>query len=81
MIRDGHGFSVDITPDPRWGRQYLRIHPDGKLPGTKGCIGLDCNYDGLIDFENRIRDVLNQNDDVRLKVQGSYKGTDKGWLD
>lgn len=80
MMRDGHGFSIDITPDPRWGRGLLRIHPDGGATGTQGCIGLTCNYNGLIRFENTVRDILDANNNrVRLEVHGSYHGPDKGW--
>lgn len=44
MVRDGVGFSVDLSDawDPALGRtrSLLRIHPDGNLPGTQGCVGI-----------------------------------------
>lgn len=44
MVRDGVGFSVDLSdkydPAIRRQRQLLRIHPDGGKPGTLGCIGI-----------------------------------------
>jgi len=44
MVRDGVGFSVDLsdTWDSELGRtrSLLRIHPDGNLPGTQGCVGI-----------------------------------------
>jgi hypothetical protein len=38
MVRDGVGFSVVLSDMP--GRKLLRIHPDGGVPGTLGCIGI-----------------------------------------
>jgi hypothetical protein len=44
MTLDGVGFSVDLSdiwdPATRRARSALRIHPDGNLPGTEGCIGI-----------------------------------------
>src|SRR5262245_31495276 len=44
MVRDGVGFSVDLSDkyDPVAGRKrsLLRIHPVGGQPGTEGCIGI-----------------------------------------
>lgn len=40
MIREGVGFSVDLTPLFSTDRTLLRIHPDGNKPGTAGCIGI-----------------------------------------
>lgn len=76
MTRNGVGFSIDITPDPRFGRSLLRIHPDGiQYQGTLGCIGLtgDCNE--LSDFSNRIRDYLRIHGSMRLRVRGTYDPT------
>lgn len=78
MTKYGHGFSIDITPDPRYGRGLLRIHPDGGVRGTQGCIGLTCDYNGLVDFENRMSDLLGVGN-VRLEVSGSYHGPNGGW--
>ena len=52
------GFSVDITPDPWEGRTDLRIHPDGGLPSTQGCIGLSGDLSDVRDFANRIQPYL-----------------------
>lgn len=35
------GFSVNLDPLFKTTRTLLRIHPDGKLPGTQGCIGVN----------------------------------------
>jgi hypothetical protein len=40
MVRDGVGFSVDLIPQFATFRTDLRIHPDGNVPGTEGCIGI-----------------------------------------
>ncbi len=40
MVRDGVGFSVDLNPLFPTNRTLLRIHPDGNVPGTLGCIGI-----------------------------------------
>jgi len=80
MIRDGVGFSVNITPDPRYGRSLLRVHPDGNLPGTQGCIGLTCGADRLSTFEDTVKSLLNVHSTIRLQVSGSYNGPDGGWL-
>jgi hypothetical protein len=34
------GWSVDLEPLFATSRTLLRIHPDGNLPGTEGCIGV-----------------------------------------
>lgn len=40
MTREGVSFSVDLTPLFPTDRTDLRIHPDGNVPGTLGCIGI-----------------------------------------
>ena len=73
MTRNGVGFSVDITPDPRWGRSVLRIHPDGpQFAGTAGCVGLTGNCDELTDFANRIQNYFRVHPRMRLRVRGTY---------
>lgn len=81
MIRDGVGFSIDITPDPRYGRSLLRVHPDGGAAGTQGCIGLTCNGDRLTVFEETMESLLDVHGTLRLEVSGSYNGPDGGWND
>jgi hypothetical protein len=41
MVRDGVGFSVDLDPLFPTTRTLLRIHPDGNVPGTLGCVGIN----------------------------------------
>jgi hypothetical protein len=40
--REGYSFAMSDKYDPRVGakRSLLRIHPDGRGPGTEGCIGI-----------------------------------------
>ena len=78
MTKDEVGFSIAITPD-RYGRSLMRVHPDGGLPGTRGCIGLKCGSERLTEFENMIRPILDVQGSIRLKVKGSYNGSDRGW--
>ncbi|MFC4221162.1 hypothetical protein [Flagellimonas marina] len=81
MIRDDVGFSIDITPDPRYGRSLLRVHPDGGSPGTQGCIGLTSSGDRLTIFEQTMESLLDVHSTLRLEVTGSYDGPDRGWND
>ena len=39
---DGSGWSLDLDPTFMTPRDLLRIHPDGNVPGTEGCIGPSC---------------------------------------
>ncbi len=32
------GWSLDLTPQFKTDRSLLRVHPDGNVPGTQGCI-------------------------------------------
>src|SRR5262245_15852974 len=54
MVRDGLGFSVDLSD--KWHtalertRSLLRIHHDGNLPGTQGCVGIISNVKECHDF-------------------------------
>ena len=40
MKKEGVGFSVDLNPQFKTNRTLLRIHPDGNVAGTQGCIGI-----------------------------------------
>jgi hypothetical protein len=42
MCEDGQGWSLDLDPTFRTERDLLRIHPDGNVPGTLGCIAPAC---------------------------------------
>jgi len=73
MTRNSVGFSIDITPDPRWEGDDLRIHPDGPLyEGTAGRIGLTGDFNELSDFANRMQNNLRVHRTMRLRVRGTY---------
>lgn len=36
------GWSLNLDPNFETERDLLRIHPDGNVPGTEGCIGISC---------------------------------------
>ncbi len=61
---NGNGFSLDL--DDKDGRELLRIHPDGNVPGTLGCVGVVCGYENQA--YNAILDGLRGGNDVRLDV-------------
>ncbi|WP_082541750.1 MULTISPECIES: RHS repeat domain-containing protein [unclassified Rhizobacter] len=42
MQCEGRGWSLDLDPTFQTSRDLLRIHPDGNVPGTQGCIGPAC---------------------------------------
>jgi RHS repeat-associated protein len=42
---NGDGWSIDLDPTFPTNRTDLRIHPDGNVPGTEGCIGPSCGAD------------------------------------
>ena len=69
MIRDGVGFSINLTPLFDTNRDLLRIHPDGgKVTGTEGCIGLTGNQSDLNSFVNLMRPLYSSYDNIPLKV-------------
>jgi RHS repeat-associated protein len=53
MQCEGKGWSLDLDPTFQTTRDLLRIHPDGNVAGTEGCIGPSCGaaqqvvYDAL----------------------------------
>ncbi len=40
---NGRGWFLPLTPTFSTTRHGFGIHPDGNLPGTKGCVGLQGN--------------------------------------
>ncbi|GMQ45187.1 hypothetical protein [Vibrio sp. 10N] len=40
---NGRGWFIPLTPNFATSRFGFGIHPDGNLPGTKGCLGLQGN--------------------------------------
>ena len=69
MIRDGVGFSINLTPQFDTKRDLLRIHPDGgKVTGTEGCIGLTGNQSDLNSFVNLMRPLYSSYGNIPLNV-------------
>lgn len=61
---DGNGWSLDL--DDKGGRSLLRIHPDGNVPGTLGCVGVVCGYQNQV-FDS-LSNGLSGGYDVTLDV-------------
>lgn len=76
MVRDDVGFSVDLNPQFKTGRELLRIHPDGESAGrwwlnngTEGCIGLQTHKAALNNFVNQIKSYFNRvNSSINVSV-------------
>jgi hypothetical protein len=58
MIRENVGFSLELNPLFYTNRTLLRMHPDGREPGSEGCVALSCGAPGLHDFQNRVGGYL-----------------------
>ena len=68
MVKEGVGFSIDLYPLFDTNRDYLRIHPDGKLPGTEGCIGLTGDQETLNSFVKLMQPLYDTYGTIPLKV-------------
>ena len=67
-------WSIDLEPLFDSERTLLRIHPDGNLPGTMGCIGItgfthNCynDFKKLFEIKDRLT-LLVQHDNVNPKI-------------
>jgi hypothetical protein len=65
FTRDGVGFSIDLNPQFQTTRTLLRIHPDGGVAGTLGCIGIQENavrlnsfYDTMYSYFHRFSNTI-----------------------
>ncbi len=56
---DGIGWSLDLEPLFKTDRDLLRIHPDGNVFGTEGCIGVNCSDHRKV--RDSLRDYFGQN--------------------
>lgn len=59
MIRDGVSYSFNLDPidgTKVYGRSLFRIHPDGGVPGTLGCVGIL----GEANEQQRFKDLSRQ---------------------
>ena len=68
MLKDGIGFSIRLTPSFLTGRTDLRIHPDGNVPGTEGCIGLTGSSEELKSFLNIVKPHYDNGGQINLNV-------------
>lgn len=64
MVCPDGGWSLDLTPQFKTDREYLRIHPDQSPVGTEGCIGIACKdsgrfYDDLMYYFDHEYDAIN----------------------
>ncbi len=59
MVLNGVGFSIDLRPGFRTSRTAIQIHPDGNVPGTLGCIGLNCGSE-VFGFYNWAQRYMNR---------------------
>ena len=68
--KQGVGFSYDVTPISTFitCRENLRIHPDGGIKGTLGCIGLTGDAATLNRFRDSMNKLLENVGSVKLKV-------------
>lgn len=66
---DGTGWSVDVNTASGQGngRTDLRVHPDGNVQGTEGCIGIDCKDSDAV--ENKLRRFFEHNSTIPIYVK------------
>ncbi len=64
----GIGFTFDVNPKFETCRALLRIHPDGGIKGTEGCIGLIGGKETLLRFKNSLNNLLKSQGSVNLNV-------------
>lgn len=53
--------------DDKDGRQLLRIHPDGNVPGTEGCVGVICGYHNQV-YDSLMDGLLRNGGEINLEV-------------
>jgi RHS repeat-associated protein len=61
------GWSVDLDPTFETNRTDLRIHPDGNLPGTLGCIAPTCEYAPSV--LEKLKEYFSSGRDIPVIVQ------------
>ena len=65
----GIGFFVRIDAEFPSDRKDLGIHFDGNVPGTLGCIGLQCsNLDDAVKVRNLFRDALSDGQKLECRI-------------
>jgi len=59
MCSANPGWSLDLDPSFPTDRTLLRIHPDGNVPGTEGCIGVSCTGSDQQKVYNSLHNYFN----------------------
>jgi RHS repeat-associated protein len=68
MQCDGRGWSLNLDPDFETDRTLLRVHPDGRVAGTEGCIGVACSMSD--DLYNDLKNYFDAgNPSIPVEVQ------------
>ncbi|CAD6874772.1 hypothetical protein [Methylomonas fluvii] len=72
MMVEGVSYSFDVLPETDtnvYGRSLFRIHPDGRAPGTLGCIGIaERSLTKQQECENILREIVLQHRNVKLAM-------------
>lgn len=64
------GWSLDVIPPIEILREHLRIHPDGGVPGTLGCVGVKCApFGGADDLGAILREIYKQNQSSFIQLE------------
>jgi len=80
MTVDGIGFSLNLNPQFKTGRSFLRIHPDGgDYFGTQGCIGLTCGKAALLDFKGLMKSTLSNQNNIPLNINIQNNPNNNGY--
>jgi hypothetical protein len=59
---------MNLNPQFATGRNLERIHPDGNIPGTQGCIGLQVDANRLQEFRSTMREYLRTHGNISVNV-------------
>ncbi|CAM3881026.1 hypothetical protein MUGA111182_15000 [Mucilaginibacter galii] len=74
FFSEGIGFTFDVIPlfttlnGKKMERTDLRIHPDGNVPGSAGCIALTASNAVLTSFYKELSDYIAKKGSVALSV-------------
>jgi hypothetical protein len=69
MSVDGSDFAISLDANfDLNGRSGFYIHPDGNVPGTLGCVGLNGGANRANEFLNTYTNYYNQHGSMRLIV-------------
>ena len=66
------GYSANLDPLFNTKRTLFRIHPDGNVPGTAGCIGVKCKGPDKR-FKKRLDEYFKKNPNAELILEVKYE--------